>query len=166
MSYFSSQPDSLRLLRCSFSLFFILIVACSSTKDVSKSKAQALLPQQTISINTHKLLVEIASSDTERRAGLAHRKHLAPNSGMLFTYQGSKTRYFTTTKTTLALSIAFIDKNGTIVDIQQMQALNETSYKSRDVAQYVLEVNRGWFKTKQVEVGDNVIFPQTLPRKQ
>lgn len=152
-----------RIALWTFSLFCIAIAAsCSSAKESSERKAQALLPQQMISINAHNLLVEVASSDIERHAGLAYRKHLQPDSGMLFTYQSSKPRYFTTTQTTLALSIAFIDNHGTIVDIQQMQPLNDRSYKSREVAQYVLEVNRGWFEEKEVKVGDKVILPQVL----
>lgn len=118
-----------------------------------------------ISINTHKLLLEVASTDAERRAGLAYRKRLKADSGMLFVYKNSKTRYFTTAETTLALSIAFIDHEGSIVDIQQLQPLNETSYKSKSIAKYVLEVNRGWFKKNRIVTGDKILIPKTLQAK-
>lgn len=149
------------LVRCTLlGLFLLSITGCSSTKDASENKAQAPLPQSIISINERKLLVEIAHTDAERRAGLAHRKHLKPDSGMLFVYQNSKTRYFTTAETTLSLSIAFIDKNGSIVDIQQLQPLNERSYRSKSVARYVLEVNRGWFKKNNIQIGHKGVFPE------
>lgn len=145
--------------------FASVITGCSSTRDTSENKAQALLPQHIISINSHKLLLEVASTDAERRAGLAHRKRLKADSGMLFVYKNSKTRYFTTAETTLALSIAFIDNEGSIVDIQQLQPLNETSYKSKSIAKYVLEVNRGWFKKNRIVIGDKILIPKALLAK-
>ncbi len=140
----------------------IYLTACASAKNAEESQAQALLPQQTISINAHDLLVEIANTNAERRRGLAGRKTLEPNNGMLFVYNNDKIRNFTTAATTLKLSIAFLDQHGTILDLQKMLPLNKSSYRSKYKARYVLEVNQGWLEQNKIKIGDKVLLTNAM----
>ncbi len=56
-------------------------------------------------------------------------------------------------------SIAFIDAEGRIVDIQDMRPLDTTSHISARPASYALEVNWGFFKERGIGVGDEVEIP-------
>ncbi len=58
--------------------------------------------------------------------------------------------------TLIPLSIAYIGEGGTIVDIQDMQPLDETSHPSAAPARYALEVNQGFFVARGIQVGDKV----------
>ena len=63
--------------------------------------------------------------------------------------------------TLIPLSIAYIDSEGRIVDIQDMKALDDDPphYVSAKPARYALEVNKGFFDERGVEVGDRTELP-------
>jgi uncharacterized membrane protein (UPF0127 family) len=78
---------------------------------------------------------------------------------MLFVYDHEQVLSFWMKDTLIPLSIAYIDVEGRIVDIQDMQPLDETSHPSAKPAQYALEVNQGFFEGRGVMVGDMVELP-------
>jgi uncharacterized membrane protein (UPF0127 family) len=104
--------------------------------------------------------VEIADSYFERARGLMYRKKLAENRGMLFVYGEEAERSYYMKNTFIPLSIAYMDSEGRIVDIQDMEPLDETSHPSAEPAQYALEVNQGFFEERGVEVGDMAQLPR------
>lgn len=104
--------------------------------------------------------VEIADDDTERQRGLMGRTELAENAGMLFIYEDEQPRSFWMKDTLIPLSIAYIAADGHIVDIQDMQPLDETSYPSAEPARYALEVNQGFFTERGIQVGDRLDLPE------
>jgi len=100
---------------------------------------------------------EVADNSTERSLGLMFRKEMAYDHGMLFVYDRPRQLGFWMKNTYLPLSIAFIDASGTIVSIQDMQPLDETTiHRSPKKALWALEMNQGWFSENGVEVGDTV----------
>ena len=105
--------------------------------------------------------VEIADTDAEWQTGLMGRNILPENAGMLFVFEGEQTLSFWMRDTLIPLSIAYIDAEGRIVDIQGMQPLDEAPphYVSAEPAQYALEVNQGFFEERGVMVGDTVELP-------
>ena len=105
--------------------------------------------------------VEIADDDAERARGLMHRTALAEDRGMLFDFEGEQELSFWMRNTFIPLSIAFMDSEGRIVDIQDMKPLDDDppSYESAEPAQYALEVNQGFFEERGVEVGDRAELP-------
>ncbi len=105
-----------------------------------------------------KVRVEIADNLTEWVTGLRWRKSLPENRGMLFVYTDEEPRSFTMEDTLIPLSIAFMDSEGRIVDIQDMEPSKE-GYDSAEPAQYALEVNQGFFEERGVEVGDRAELP-------
>jgi uncharacterized membrane protein (UPF0127 family) len=84
--------------------------------------------------------------------------HLDANEGMLFVFANEETRYFWMKDTPLPLSIAFLNENKTIVDIQDMQPFNETIIASAQPAMYALEMNQGFFSQHVIRVGDTMRF--------
>jgi uncharacterized membrane protein (UPF0127 family) len=105
--------------------------------------------------------VEIADTDAERQTGLMGRTTLAGDAGMLFVFDQEQTLSFWMKDTLIPLSIAYIDAEGRIVDIQDMQPLDDIppQYVSAEPAQYALEVNQGFFEERGVSVGDMVALP-------
>ena len=99
---------------------------------------------------------EVASTPEQRQQGLMGRTELAEDAGMLFAFSGEQPLSFWMKDTLIPLSIAFIDAQGRIVDIQDMQPLDETTHPSAEPAKYALEVNQGFFETRGIKVGDVV----------
>jgi uncharacterized membrane protein (UPF0127 family) len=106
-----------------------------------------------------KVRVEIADNQMARVIGLRWRESLPENRGMLFVYTNEEKRDFTMDDTVIPLSIAFMDSEGRIIDIQDMKPLEAGPYVSAKPAQYALEVNRGFFEEQGVKVGDRAELP-------
>jgi uncharacterized protein len=102
--------------------------------------------------------VEIADTDAEWQTGLMGRTTLEGDAGMLFVFDQEQTLSFWMKDTLIPLSIAYIDAEGRIVDIQDMQPLDDIlpQYVSAEPARYALEVNQGFFEERSVTVGDMV----------
>lgn len=115
-----------------------------------------------ISVGKSKVIVEIAQTDSERALGLMHRRSLSQGYGMLFIFENERPLNFWMKNTFIPLSIGFFDKNKTLVDIQDMEPVTSQfqeripTYESKKPAQYALEVNRGWFKTNKIKMGDRL----------
>ena len=112
--------------------------------------------------------VEIADGIFERMRGLMYRTELAENAGMLFVLEQEQQLSFNMNNTFIPLSIAYIDSEGRIVDIQKMEPVNNEqtvpdadlpSYVSAEPAMYALEVNQGFYEERGIEVGDTVELP-------
>jgi uncharacterized protein len=106
--------------------------------------------------------VEIADTDAEWQTGLMGRTTLEGDAGMLFVFDQEQTLSFWMKDTLIPLSIAYIDAEGRIVDIQDMQPLDDIppQYVSAEPARYALEVNQGFFEERSVTVGDMVELPR------
>lgn len=105
--------------------------------------------------------VEIADSEAERAKGLMNRTALGEERGMLFVFPSEQPLSFWMKNTLIPLSIAYIDSEGRIIDIQDMKPLDDEppNYDSSGPAQYALEVNKGFFNERGVEVGDRAKLP-------
>jgi uncharacterized membrane protein (UPF0127 family) len=87
------------------------------------------------------------------------RTELDEDAGMLFVFPQEQPRSFWMRNTLIPLSIAYIDSDGRIVDIKDMQPLDETPVPSAEPAQYALEVNQGFFEARGIEVGNTLEKP-------
>ena len=106
--------------------------------------------------------VEVADDLAEQARGLMDRTTLGENRGMLFVYPQERELSFWMKNTLIPLSIAFIDSESRIKDIQDMKPLDDKPphYVSAEPAQYALEVNQGFFDERDVRVGDRVAMPE------
>jgi uncharacterized protein len=100
---------------------------------------------------------EVADDKAEKMRGLMGRTALAEDAGMLFIYEREKPLSFWMKDTLIPLSIAYIDEDGRIIDIQDMEPLDETLQPSAEPAKYALEVNQGFFEERGVKVGDMLV---------
>lgn len=106
------------------------------------------------------LEVEIADEPAEQQRGLMERTELAEDAGMLFVFEQEQELSFWMKDTLIPLSVAYIDSDGRIVDIQDMEPLDTTSHPSAEPARYALEVNQGFYEERGIEVGDTVEIPE------
>ena len=88
---------------------------------------------------------EVADTPQERAIGLMGRASLAPDAGMLFVYPDEAVRSFWMKNTRIPLSIAFINDDGKVLQIDDMRPFDLTSVPSRFVVRYALEVDKGWY---------------------
>ncbi len=97
--------------------------------------------------------LELADDDAERMQGLMYRAAMPENYGMLFVFENEEIRNFWMKDTLMDLDIAFLDKNGVIIDIKRMRQGTETITTSDAPAMYAVEMNAGWFPKNKVETG-------------
>jgi len=101
--------------------------------------------------------VEVAVSEEEKRTGLMFRRSLGENSGMLFIYENEGRWAMWMKNTYVPLSVAFIDRNGRILNIEDMQPLTEDTHQAIGPVKYALEMNQGWFAKRGIGKGDKVL---------
>jgi hypothetical protein len=116
-----------------------------------------------LKIKGHALRVELAASEEDKRTGLMFRRNLGENSGMLFVYENEGRWAMWMKNTYLPLSVAFIDRDGRIINIEDMQPLTEDSHQAAGPAKYALEVNRGWFAKRGIGRGDRIQGLDKIP---
>jgi uncharacterized membrane protein (UPF0127 family) len=105
-------------------------------------------------LGKQELIAEIAASPRELATGMMHRRDMAENEAMLFILPVPQRASFYMKNTHVPLSCAYIDREGTILEIHDLQPLNEEPVFSRsDAIQFVLEVKQGWFERNAVGVG-------------
>lgn len=95
----------------------------------------------------------VAANDADREQGLMYRTQLAPNEGMLFVFNENAVHCFWMKNTLIPLSIAFMRADGTITDIDEMQAETTNNHCPRNNGAYALEMSRGWFASKGIKPG-------------
>jgi uncharacterized membrane protein (UPF0127 family) len=109
-----------------------------------------------VKVGSHPLKVEVAASDPERTQGLMHRTRLGKEDGMLFIFDEPGYHSMWMKNTLIPLSVAFIDADGRILNILDMQPQTLDSHMAAGPALYAIETNKGWFAGKKIKAGDKV----------
>jgi uncharacterized membrane protein (UPF0127 family) len=81
------------------------------------------------------------------------RQKLGPNQGMVFLFGSPAGVCMWMKNTLIPLSVAFLDGNHKIINIEDMQAQTLNSHCAQAPANYALEMNLGWFKQKNIKPG-------------
>jgi uncharacterized protein len=108
-----------------------------------------------------KITVQVADTPKKREKGLMFVEKLPKNEGMLFVYPVKTFGGFWMKNTFIPLSIAFLDLDGKILRILDMEPCYEDECPTYDPElsyYYALEVNLGWFEKNQIKEGDSVQF--------
>jgi uncharacterized membrane protein (UPF0127 family) len=112
-----------------------------------------------------RLELELAMTEEERSRGLMLRTSLPANHGMLFVFERRSRDAFWNLNTLVPLSVAYLERDGTIVDIQDLKAqtpgVQPEMHPPAVPYLYALETNQGWFERHGVAVGDvlRIYFP-------
>jgi uncharacterized protein len=110
----------------------------------------------TVKVAGHSLKAEVAATDAEREKGLMFREKMGANEGMVFVFDEPGYHGMWMRNTLLPLSVAFIDKDGTILNILDMEPRTDDVHASAGPARYAIETNKGWFAAKKIKAGDKV----------
>ena len=117
------------------------------------AQPQPQLPVTELRAGMHLIHAEVASDYSTRARGLMYRKGLAPNAGMLFIFDQPSEQCMWMKNTYIPLSVAFMDAQGTIINIADMQPHSEQTHCSGRPALYALEMTKGWFAERGIKPG-------------
>ena len=120
------------------------------------AKPQTGLPKLTLSAGGQTITADVAATDETRQKGLMFRAQMGKNEGMLFVFPQLGYHAMWMRNTPLNLSVAYLDEQGKIISIHEMQAFNETSHQAAGPARYALEMNAMWFSQHKLKAGDVV----------
>ena len=109
----------------------------------------------TLTAGMHVVEAEIARTDAQRAQGLMFRDSLPGNTGMVFVFDAPARQCMWMKNTPLPLSVAFIDADGTIVNIVDMPPHTLDSHCSTKGVPvlYALEMRQGWFRQRHIKAG-------------
>jgi hypothetical protein len=133
---------------------------------LSAAWAQNAMPVLELNAGFHRIEAEVAASDQNRQVGLMNRQAMSPQRGMLFVFTQANTHCMWMRNTLLPLSVAFIDDDGYIINIEDMQPQTEDNHCARQPARYALEMNRGWFAQRGIKPGVRLGGLDKAPRPQ
>ncbi|WP_211444089.1 DUF192 domain-containing protein [Collimonas humicola] len=128
---------------------FALIAALPAAAQESQQQ----LPTTPLNIGIHVIKAEVARSEDQREQGLMFRKRMGNNEGMVFVFDAPAGICMWMKNTLIPLSVAFIDKKGAILNVEEMKAQTLDSHCAQGAASYALEMNKGWFKEKNIKPG-------------
>jgi hypothetical protein len=111
------------------------------------------LPTVELRAGMYLIRAEVAADFASRATGLMYRKQMPSNAGMLFIFDEPSEQCMWMKNTLIPLSVAFMDDNGAIVNIEDMQPQTLDSHCARRPARYALEMNLGWFAARGIKPG-------------
>jgi hypothetical protein len=120
---------------------------------VSVAHAQSALPTARLTAGIHLITAEVAANDPARARGLMFRERLEPNHGMLFLFDTKTVQCMWMRNTLIPLSVAFIEDDGSIVNIEDMQPKTESSHCAKRPVRFALEMEQGWFTKRGIKPG-------------
>jgi uncharacterized membrane protein (UPF0127 family) len=126
------------------------------------ARADSAMQTLHLKVAAHPLKVEVALTEEQRNEGLMFRKSLGRDDGMLFVFDEPGYYAMWMKNTLIPLSVAFVDGNGVILNILDMEPQTLDSHGAAGPAIYAIETNVGWFATHKVKAGDKVTG---LPKK-
>ena len=125
--------------------------------------AQSAMPVVELTAGFHRIEAEVAATTENRMVGLMNRKTMPAQRGMVFAFTQENTHCMWMRNTYVPLSVAFIDADGVIINIEDMQPQTETSHCSKKPARYALEMNQGWFAQRGIKPGARLGGLERLP---
>ena len=147
-----------RLLRLSV---FIAIIA-TAWSFYARSHREVLFTVSEISIishkkQRHKVTVELAETDDQRRRGLMYRDALPQGQGMLFIFPDYAPGGMWMKDTAIPLDMLFTDDRGKIIYIaERTTPLSETIIGPDEPIKAVLELNAGSVERLNLHIGDRI----------
>ena len=118
------------------------------------TEAQPKLHTMKLWLGAEEMIAELALTGAQLQTGMMFRTNLAENAGMLFVFPMPQQVSFWMKNCPLPLSAAYIDPEGVILEIHDLQPHNTNSVvASSERVQFVLEANQGWFGRHHVTPG-------------
>lgn len=123
------------------------------------------LPTTKMTIGKRTYTLEIAADPIRRQIGLMRRDSMPANRGMLFIFADDQPRSFWMKDTRIPLDILFLDRDGQVVSIGQMQPHTGRA-ESGQPARYAIELNAGQVDHSGIKPGDRITLPDDVLQMQ
>lgn len=128
--------------------------------------AYAQMPRVELSVGLYRIEAEVAADQRDRMQGLMQRRSMALQQGMLFVFPQPDRHCMWMKDTYLPLSVAFLDEEGRIVNIEDMQPQTENIHCAARPARFALEMNQGWFAARGIRPGARLSGLEKAPASQ
>lgn len=128
--------------------------------------AQGAMPVVELTAGFHRIEAEVAATTENRMVGLMNRKTMPAQRGMVFAFTHENAHCMWMRNTYIPLSVAFIDADGVIINIEDMQPQTEDNHCARKPARFALEMNLGWFAQRGIKPGVRLGGLDKAPRPQ
>ena len=145
---------------------FVMRLALLLMTLLASTLAQAQMPRIELSASFHRIDAEVAADQQNRMQGLMNRRSMATNQGMLFVFTHPDRHCMWMRNTLLPLSVAFLDEQGRILNIEDMKPQTENNHCASAPARFALEMNQGWFASKGIKVGQRIGGVEKSPQPQ
>ncbi len=149
--------NNMRKIRATYATYATYLTVAFAIFSVAALPAAAQesqqLPTTSLNIGIHVIKAEVAHTDAQREQGLMFRKKMGSNEGMVFVFDNPAGICMWMKNTLIPLSVAFIDAKGTILNVEEMKAQTLDSHCAQGAASYALEMNKSWFKDKNIKAG-------------
>ncbi len=130
---------------------------------VGKAAAQSL-PLFELTAGIHRIEAEVAHTQQTRMTGLMNRRVMPQQRGMLFVFDEVQQHCMWMKNTFIPLSVAFLDESGRIINVADMQPHNESNHCAAKPARYALEMNLGWFRSRNLGAGAAITGIEAVPQ--
>ena len=127
------------------------LLVCLSVQ--AQDEPQMNLQRVKIAAGMYQIDAQVAQTPEQRQIGLMFRKEMPQPEGMIFVFDQAAEQCFWMKNTVLALTAAFVDDTGTIVNLADMKPQTTDSHCSAKPVRYVLEMNQGWFAKRGIKAG-------------
>jgi len=153
-----------------FLMLLLLGVACGGCGDKASSssaaqpfqpadpgeptQAQPKLQTMKLYIGRQEMTAELALTPDQIRTGMMYRTYMDENAGMLFALPYTQRAAFWMKHCPYPLSAAYIDPDGVILEIHDLEPFNTNSVVAgSDNVRFVLETPRDYFKKHGIKPG-------------
>lgn len=130
------------------------------------ASAHAQMAKMDLAIGFYRIEAEVASDLKNRMQGLMQRRTMGAHQGMLFVFPEVARHCMWMKNTYLPLSVAFLDEEGRIINIEDMQPQTEDNHCAAKPARFALEMNLGWFAGKGIKPGARLSGIEKAPPPQ
>lgn len=142
---------------------FLRCVAIAAVACAGVPAARAELPMVELGAGMYRIEAELAHTDPTRQLGLMNRKAMPLQHGMVFVFAQEARHCMWMKNTLMPLSVAFMDRDGRILNVAEMQPQTEDSHCATAPARFALEMNAGWFASRGIGAGTVIRGIDKLP---
>ena len=161
--------DNFRRMRSPLALCLLLAAACGAGDKLLVAPCTVdctpVIPTaMTVAFAGGTVNAEIAATSTARSTGLSNRPSIAADSGMIFVFGQDQIflfKPFWMHNTHFDLSIAFIDAQKMVINIEEMTKDTDVNHFATASYRYAVEAPKGWFAAHGVVAGAAATF--TVP---
>lgn len=121
------------------------------------------MPVMALSAGMYRITAEVAHTPANRQVGLMHRRSMETGHGMIFAYPQDARHCMWMRNTLIPLSVAFLDGEGRILNVEDMTPETDDSHCAVAPARFALEMNQGWFSERGILPGHTLRGLDRLP---